>query len=149
MRWRWRIALLTLLLSTANSCGGGDEANAPQPGQITGTWTATKIEYVGKASPSTTVDLISAGGAGTLVLNADRSYQLTVTPNNGQPMVTEGTWELDSDVMTMSPEGLPFDLQFDVGFSDDSLSLTGADAEYDFNGDQNPEQADLNMVFTR
>jgi hypothetical protein len=99
--------------------------------------------------PGTTVELIALGGTATLTLGDDGAFHYVVTPSGEDPVVTDGTWALDGDMMNMTPQGMPFSWQFDVAFSGNTLGLSGASVEYDFNHDQTPDQAKLNLVFVR
>lgn len=138
---------LVLLLGAAVACG--EDSAGPSQDDIVGTWEATVMEFVSVSAPVDTVDLIADGGSATLVLAANGTYTFTVTPVGDPPDVQTGTWELGGEVMTVSPTGLPFSYQFDVVLAGDTLSLSGADAEYDFDGDDVPEAAKLNLVLVR
>lgn len=146
-RHKFATFLLILLPALAVACGDGSVG--PSAGEITGTWQATKYEYVSVADPSTSVDLIAdEDWSVTLVLASDGSYTLTQTPPGGGPQMSTGTWDLDGDVFDVAPTGTQFRLQFDIALSGNTLRLTGADAEYEFIENQ-PEDAKLNMVLTR
>jgi len=142
------VSALSLFCGMALACG--DDAAGPSPSEITGTWQATKVEYVSTAQPTVSVDLIADEDyTVTLVLAANGSYTFTQTPPGEQPQTSTGTWELDGDVFDVAPTGTQYRLQFEIALSGNTLSLSGADAEYDFDGDQSPEDAKLNMVLTR
>jgi hypothetical protein len=96
-----------------------------------------------------TVDIVAAGGTVTLVLNADSTYQLTVTPSGGSPDVSAGTWSNSIDVMTVRETGMTGEMQFQMTYTATTLTLTGANTSYDFNGDGTEEAATLNVTFTR
>ncbi len=143
---RRKFVVLSLLLGAAFACG--DDSAGPAASEITGTWQATKVEYVSVAQPSVSVDLIAdEDWSATLVLGANGSYTFTRTPPGGQPLVDTGTWELDGDVLNVAPAGTQFRLQFDIALSGNTLRLSGADVEYAFNG--SAEDAKLNLVLTR
>jgi hypothetical protein len=147
MSLRWPLAASTLLLLAVISCGG-DKSTAPKPAQITGLWTATKIEHV-KTGTSTTVDLIALGGWGSLLLNADNSYRYVVAPAGEPPDTLADAWDLSADgtlTLHMGPYG---EMQFDTHLSGNTLAISGADADYDFDGDGTPEPGKLNCAFIR
>jgi len=138
---------LSLLLFGGAALACGSDGVGPSPDEIAGTWTATKMEYVSVSQPVQTVDLIDEGGTATLALNANGTYTFTVTPNGEPQTVDTGDWELDGDIMTVLPDGTTFQLQFDVALAGNTLTLTGADAEFDFgSGD---EDAKLNLELVR
>ncbi len=125
-----------------------DKSTGPQPEQITGVWNATRVEYV-SIPAGTAVDLVALGGTGTLTLNDNDTFRLVVAPFAEAQRTTEGTWTLSSDILSLTPQGMLFSWQFDVAFSGDSLGLSGASVEYDFNEDDTPDQATLNLLLAR
>jgi hypothetical protein len=141
------LMLAMVIVAGATGCGG-DDSTGPSPTDITGAWQATKAEFVSRATGAA-VELVASGGSATLVLGADHSFLLTASPVGRPAEVTMGTWKLEGDVMTVTPAGMPFSLQFDVAFSGDRLSLTGAHVEYDVNDDGRDEEAVLNLELVR
>lgn len=135
---------LSLLLGAVAACSGSN-ATGPSPASIVGTWQATKVQYVSTTGLGT-VDLVAQGGTATLVLDADHTFQYTCTPAGKPAEVLTGTWDV-SDVLTlsMSPTN---EMQFDASLSGNTLTLTGAYRDYDFNNDGMGEPARLNMTLT-
>jgi hypothetical protein len=127
---------------------GDDNPSGPSKDEITGTWQATKVEYTTPAGVPM-VDLVALGGSASLVLNPDNTLVYTITPAGGVANVTDGTWQLSTDMMTVTPSGMSFSWQFDVDFSGDQLRMSGADVEFDYDNDDIDEPAKLNLVFTR
>jgi hypothetical protein len=140
---------LSLLLFMGAALACGDDGVGPSADEIAGTWTATKVEYVSVSQPVRTVDLIAEGGTATLVLNAAGTYVFTLTPNAEPTVVDTGEWQLDGDIITLMPNWTSFEFQFDVALSGNTLTLSGADSEYDFDGDHQPDDAKLNLVLVR
>ncbi len=147
MRLRWLAGCMVLLLVVGMGCGG-DDPSGPSKAEITGTWQATKVEYTTPAGVPM-VDLIALGGSASLVLNTDNSLVYTITPAGGVANVTTGTWQLSTDMMTVTPTGMLFSWQFDVEYSTDELRMSGADVEFDYDNDDIDEPAKLNLVLTR
>lgn len=147
MRTVWRIGLATWLLCALAGCGK-DKSTGPEPRQITGAWNATKVEYVRRPAGAA-VDLVALGGSGTLALNDDGSFRLVITPFAAAEDVTEGTWALGGDILELTPLGMPFSWQFDVALAGDTLGLSGASVEYDFDEDGTRDQATLNLLLVR
>lgn len=143
----WKFAALALLVGAMCGCGD-DKAAGPEPAQITGLWNATKVEYVSRPAGES-VDLVALGGSGTLTLGESNAFLLVITPFAEIPQTTEGTWALDGDTLELTPLGMPFSWQFDVALAGDSLGLSGASVEYDFNDDGTPDQATLNLSLAR
>jgi hypothetical protein len=145
---RWCVgAALALLTISGISCGGS-EVTAPPPEQVTGTWHATQVEYASTGTLGS-VDLVAGGGSGTLVVRADGTLRLTVTPAGADSVVTTGSWAMTAQVFSVTPTGLAWSWSWAMTLSAGTLSLTGANAEYDFNHDGVDEPAKWNMVFTR
>ena len=140
---------LVLLLFVGAALACSNDGVGPSVDQIVGTWTATKVEYVSVSQPVQTVDLIAEGGTATLVLNANESYTFTLTPSGEPPVIDTGDWDLDGDIFTVMPNGTTFELQFEIALSGNTLTLSGADAEYDFDDDQQEEDAKMNLVLVR
>lgn len=148
MRTNWPVCALALLFGAVAGCGD-DEPSGPAPEEITGTWNATKAEYVMSEPPNTAVDLVALGGSVTLTLGEGGDFEFVVTPPAEASFTTNGTWTLGGETLSLTPEGMPFSWQFDVALSGDSLGLSGASVEYDFDDDGTPEQATLNLLFVR
>jgi hypothetical protein len=134
---------LSFLLSVLAACSGSTAG--PSPASIVGTWQASKVQYVSTTGLGT-VDLIAQGGSATLELNADHTFRYTCTPAGKPAEVLTGTWDV-SDVLSlsMSPTN---EMQFDASLSGNTLTLTGAYRDYDFNNDGMGEPARLNMTLT-
>lgn len=130
--------------AVALACGG------PGAGpDLAGTWTASRVEFVSTASSPTRVEIVAMGGRVTLALAADRTYTLT-TEIPGEPAETErGTWDSSSDVLTLRESGTAGDMQFDYTLSGNTLTASGADGEFDFDGDGAMEPAKLSIVAAR
>lgn len=45
-----------------------------------------------------------------------------------------GTWQASIDVLTITETGDPFSVQFEFTLSGATLTLTGGDVDFDFNG---------------
>ena len=152
MRMVLRAASLALVLTLQSGCGE-DKAVGPKPAEITGLWNATQVEYVNKANPSLRVNRIAPDSIATCAINADRSYVFILRRAGHAPDTTIGTWKLDGDQFQVIPvEATYITWSWDAGLTSNTLTLTGADMWYDFNGDsqyQPAEEADNNMTLVR
>lgn len=135
----------TLMFALVAACGGSSGTGP----DLSGTWNATNFEFVSVASPGTKVELVAAGGHAVLVLKADKSYTVTSAPPGGGDTTTSGTWTSSSDVLTLRETGIGGDMQFAYTLSGNTLTLTGADGEFDFDGDGAMEPAKMNVTATR
>lgn len=113
-----------------------------------GTWNVTKSEYVSGGDPPETVDLIAAGGSGTIAFNADASYDATIIPPGGTSERSSGAWSFTETSLTMRESGSSVTWVFDRVMEGDTMVLSGADAEFDFDGDGTPEPATWNVTLT-
>ena len=134
------------VLAVTAGCGGG--GTGPSQAELVGTWQVVKCEYV-STSGLGTVDLITGGGTGTLILTADDTLTLNVTPVSGDPVTLTATYEIMGiDLMRVTPANASWYWAWDMNLSGHTLKLTGASAEYDFDDGQG-EPAKWNLVMTK
>lgn len=138
-------SIMAALLVAATACGGDD--NGPSGDDLVGTWQASKLELVSVANPATKVELIASGGTLVLVLNEAKTFSMTQTVPGSPDEVTTGTWSASIDVLTLTYGMGTY--QFDMVLSSNTLTLTGADGSYDFNGDDTDEPAKINLTLHR
>ncbi len=135
---------LGLLVGVLSTCS--KESTAPSAESIVGTWSATKVQYASTTGLGT-VDVIALGGVGTLVLNEDRTFQFYCALGQKTIENVVGTWDVsDGLTLTISPTNK---MQFDATLSGNTLTMTGADRGYDFDNDNELEDAKLSMTLKR
>lgn len=137
---RLAVALVGLALLACDD----DSSGSP----LYGTWDVTKSEYVGLGEPPESVDLIAEGGSGTVAFNADASYDATNIPPGGASERSSGTWSFTETSLTLRESGSSVTRVFDRVMEGDTMVLSGADAEFDFDGDGTPEPATWNVTLT-
>lgn len=144
------IRALAALFVVAAACSDSTASKQP-PATLAGTWTATKVEYVQASNTSNKVDIVPLGGSATLVLNADSTFQFTITQPGEGPFVVTGHWSATGEEMTLNYNmpGFTGTWQFDLALNENSLSLNGAHTDYDVNNDGTNEDARLNLAMTR
>jgi hypothetical protein len=140
------MALFTAL-SLAAGCGGDDPV-APLVEDVYGQWTAVEFEYQ-SVPPGAIVDIVAYGGTATLDLQQDGDFVLVVSPVGELSATTYGFWELSQDMMSLTPQGMSFSWEFDVALIDGDLSLRGASVEFDFDNDEVPQDATLDMLLSK
>ncbi len=144
---RWMLPALVGI--AINAACGGDGGTGPSKSQLVGTWQVAKCEYVGTGGQGT-VDLIAGGGTGTLVLTADDTLRLTVTPASGPQVMLTATYQVQGiDLLRVTPAGASWYWAWDMALTNNTLKLTGADGQYDFNGDGTGEPAKWNLEMTK
>jgi hypothetical protein len=137
--------LALLALSLACSDGG----NAPSPSTFAGTWDASKLEFTNTSNTSQKVDVIALGATLVVVIESSGDYQSTLTLPGDPPEVTTGTWSASSDVFTMKETGSSGDRQFHWSMSGSTLTLSGANTDFDFDNNGTSESAKLTVVLVR
>ena len=142
--------LLGLLLPVLASCGD-DDTTAPVNNDLVDTWAATAIQLVSVANPGTSVELIALGANGRLVLQANGDFGLSIGIPGEPTEFGNGTWSSTTDVLTLNfgMGDIAGTWQFDVQLSGNTLQLTGADAEYDFDDNGTEDPATLNLTLVR
>jgi hypothetical protein len=155
-----RAVFATLVVAIiAAGCGGsessGGSSSTPTspsgsstPQGLEGTWKATKAEFVSASSSSKRVDVVAQGTTVTLALTGS-NFVLTMTDPGKAPNVTNGTWTSSSDTMSLRPAGVTWSWQFDMAQSGNTLTLNGANVEFDFAANGVYEQAKLYMTLAR
>jgi len=131
MRKTALFVLVALAIIGALSCK--DSTTGPSPQGLSGTWKATKAEYVSAADSSKKVDIVAQGSTLTLVLETG-SFTLTITDPGEAPSVTTGTWTSSSDTLTLAPSGTSFTWMFNMTQSGNNLTLSGGHVQFDFSG---------------
>ena len=140
---------LVTLAAVAVSLACGGDGNGPNRDQFAGTWDATKLEFTNVANPSEKVDIIAAGATFVIVLESNGTYQAEIVIPGQAPDNTTGTWSVSSDVITLRETGVSFSLQFNWSLSGNTLTISGADTEFDFNDDGTDEPAKASAVLVK
>ena len=145
---RRHLGLLLALLPLAASCGGDEETTGPISNDLIGSWDATSIEIVSVANPEVSVELIAFGANGRLVLESNGNFGLSVGVPGEPTEFAGGTWS-STNVLTLSFDSGDIEgtWRFNYILNGDTLRLTGADIEFDF--DDLEEAAVLNMTKVR
>ncbi len=84
-----------------------------------------------------------------MTLKATKTYETTVSWPGQPDETTSGTWEASSDVLTLHEAGIASTQQFNYTLSATTLTLSGADDEFDFNDDGVMEPAKVNATAVR
>lgn len=140
--------LLAVFLAAVLAGWACKSSTGPEEAELTGSWLATKAEYVSVANSSVKVDIIAGGSTLSLALDPNGVYTLTITDPGEQPVAVNGTWTFSVDTMTLTPDGGSGNMQFDMNLDGDTLTLFGGGAQYEFTAGS-PEDATLNITLAR
>ena len=152
-----RIDFLSLysfvLIATSIACGGSptspDQTGNSQIVQgLSGTWRASRAEFVSAANSSVRIEVISLGTVVVLTLDVSGTYTQKITDPGQQGTTETGTWAASREVLTLSRSATS-NTQFAYGLSGNTLTLTGGHALFDVNDDGVAEEAVLNAVLAR
>ncbi len=121
----------------------------PTPTTLAGTWKATRAEFVNATNSSQRVEAVSQGVTIVLALDAGGSFtQQTTQPGHATESMT-GTYSASSDVLTLKPAGVSWNIQFDMTLGGSTLTLNGGHVQFDVNNDDQDEETILNMTLAR
>jgi len=140
------IALAIVVSACSNSSPTGPGST---PQGLTGTWKATKAEFVSQANSGLRTDVVTQGTTVALALQSAGTYTFTMTDPGQSPNATNGSWGASTDVLTLKPTGVSFNIQFDMTQSGNNLTLNGGHVQFDFGADGSLEEAILNMTLVR
>lgn len=141
-----RSLIVMLVAALAAACGGGGSGAAPA--ELVGSWGATRLEFVSAAAPTTRVEVIAQGASLTVVLSEGGTFEETLQVPGEPDEDRSGAWSASSDILTLtySPTS---SMQFGYTLAGDTLTLGGADGEFDFDDDGSDEAAKVNVTLTR
>lgn len=148
-RWprRPRLSLIGLALAlalVAAGCGK-DSAEKPSVQNFARAWNITSCEYRHQTDGARRVDLVDEGWTIDLYINDDGHFFYVWTPPGGSEESYTGTWTIDGESVLLTREGASFSWEFRATVREESMTLTGAHAEYDFDDDGTPEPALWNL----
>jgi hypothetical protein len=136
------MAMAGLVLGAAACSDSGPSADS-----FVGTWSATQMEFTRSANPTETVEIIGEGATFRITFKADSTWTAVLTAPGMSPDTSSGTWSASIDVLTIATTGMSGEQQFQFSLSGNTLTLSGANAEWDFgSGD---EAATLSITLTK
>ncbi len=146
-----RVVLIVMAM-VAVCCGGKSPTSpstTPSTTTLSGTWKATRAEFVSASNSSVRVEAVSQGYTILLTLTASGTYTRAAS-GPGQGTSTEtGTWSSSQDVLTLRPAGVSFNIQFDMTLNASTLTLNGGHVQFDINNDDVHEETILNLTMAR
>lgn len=147
-RFLSRLALLTLVLLLPGGCSDEDAVEAPTTENFARLWHLTSCAYRGEAGGAPAIDLVADGWVIDLHVNDNGRLRYAWTPPGGDLLFWDGAWSPDGSTLRVTRDGNAFAWEFAARVQESSMTLTGAHAEYDFNGDGTPEAATWDLAGT-
>lgn len=139
-------ALLLLVLLLPAGCSDDDAAEPPSAENFARTWHLTSCVYRSAANSTVSVDLIASGWAIDLMVNDNGRLRYAWTPPGGDADFWDGSWSVDGGSLVVTRDGFMFSWEFEAQVQESTMSLTGAQAEYDFDANGTPEDATWNLA---
>jgi len=142
---RWsRLTLAGALVGLVLGC-----SSEPSLPDLVGNWRATKFEFVSVANSSIRTDLTGLATLNMVVTATNATISGTITGQAPQTFFTATYTETATTLVLTGHdgEGNAQTLNFAMTLSGNTLTLTGATAEYDFGSGDVP--ATVNVVFTK
>lgn len=142
------LVLLPVVLLVGAGCSDDDPAEAPSAENFARAWRLTSCVYRSEASSATSIDLVAAGWVIDLFVNDNGRLRYAWTPPGGDETFWDGSWSVAGSTVAVTRDGFGFSWQFEAQVGESTMSLTGAHAEYDFDGDGTPEAATWDLAGT-
>lgn len=141
-----RVILAGLVSGLVAACSGDSTGNSIP--NIVGTWRATKFEFVSVANAATRIDLIAAGGTGTVVISSNGSFSTTLTAPGSSPIVSTGTYVETATTLTVTITNPPPTqvLNFTMAVSGSAMVLSGAQTTFDFGSGSVTAYVNINLT---
>lgn len=146
--------LRTLLIGVALSAAlvlpgcNKDAVEPPSVENFARAWHLTSCEYRHETNSAVHVDLVAQGWTIDLYINDNGMFLYAWTPPGGSQESYGGTWAVDGQAVVLTREGSGFSWEFIAQVKEESMTLTGAHAEWDFDADGTPEPAIWSMAGT-
>lgn len=146
-RTRTLFALIAAALLLPSGCSD-DPVEPPSVENFARSWSLTSCAYRSNANPALSADLVGSGWAINLFVNDNGRLRYAWTPPGGEPDFWDGSWSVDGGALVVTRDGFGFSWEFEARVQEASMTMSGAQAEYDFDNDGTPEAATWNLAGT-
>ena len=153
------VALMTLIFVACSNDDDDETAEFDFPlegstlsmADIAGTWTATSAEFEGASVPGGSIELVGAGGSVTLnIQNSGRFTANISLPGVGSQSFSGQMGFSGSQLVLLDDVDEPGDEAFvNITLTPEDLLLLSGILEFDFDGDGNFEDTDVDLTMTR
>lgn len=139
-------ALFTAALVACSSSSDTGTANL----DLNGNWTATKYQFVSVNHAGTSFDLVAQGYTVTLVGTAT-AWTVTAVKNGATFDIEIGTYTATANSITLTTTNHANNVTttFNASKSGNTLTMTGAQATFDFGAGNGTEAATLNITLVK
>ncbi|MEM7486054.1 MAG: hypothetical protein AAF348_12675 [Bacteroidota bacterium] len=152
--------VITIVIMSLVACSGDDDApefDFPLEGtnlsiaDISGNWTATSAEFQGLGVPGGFIEIVGADGSVTLNIQNNGRFTSTISlPEEGSQSFSGQMGFSGSQLVLLDDVDEPGDEAFIIITltPEDILQLSGI-LEFDFDGDGNFDDTDVDLIMTR
>lgn len=140
-----RMMILASALALALPGCNKDSVEQPTVENFARAWHITSCEYRHETDSAKRVDLVDAEWMVDLYVNDNGQFLYAWTAPGGSPESFGGTWAAHGEIVALTREGAAFSWEFKAKVGEESMTMTGAHAEYDFDADGTPEPAIWNL----
>ncbi len=124
-------------------------APAIDPGSLAGTRNAISYGFINKADLSEAVDLVGRGASLVITFTSDGNYTWDFQDVDGETTSVSGTFTTNDPLLTFSDVGGGTPEPFFAVRNDNNLKLATGNAEFDFDEDDIPEDAQWEIFLLR
>jgi hypothetical protein len=148
-----RLFKVVVPVAAIGIAGCGDTLVGPttiDPDALAGTWNARSYAFIDPTELNPPVDLIGRGASLTVTFRSDGTYTWNFTDVDGTNTVITGTFTVTNDVqVNFSDVGEGTTEAFLATREEDRMTLATGLAEWDFEEDGTPEQAEWRIFLVR
>ena len=140
---------VALLLAVAVGCSDSDNSTGPaSPSDFVGDWLASSYVVTNIANTSQSEDLIPLGMTLSITFT-ETTYSGTANFNGEATETFSGTYTIEGNQLTLNETGKLEADTMTYTLVGDTMTLSGLDDEYDFDGDGVEDPASFVMVLAR
>jgi hypothetical protein len=137
-----------LAVTLATACSDSTAPSDVTAADLVGTWDASSVVFTPDAG-GTAVDVVLLGFGFEITFNAEGGYTATTQVPLEDPDIEIGTFTVANGVITLSPVGEDAETLRIDSFSGSMLVVTDTNAEYDFDGDDVEEDANMTATLVK
>ena len=137
-----------LAVTLATACSDSTAPADVTAADLAGTWDASSVVFTPDAG-GTAVDVVPMGFGLEITFNAEGGYTATFTEPGEAPDLEIGTYTVVNGVLTLTPAGEDAETMTIDSFSGSTMVVTDSNAEFDFDGDDTEEPANMTATLVK